>query len=180
MDKYSITARRINDRPDPGGWYSGGTDLPTFSIEAANAENAADIAHSIAGNGAAGITRTIVQTYRETEDGGEEYTDTTRWWTGDGRPNEPTRVLRQYGYNGRDITGDLCAEQEADTVAWFTHDAEVWLHLSRSPRGKWEIAASDFVTLTPSHHRHRFATPDAALYWAERRARTRVIEVDEW
>lgn len=72
MAMYSITARRINDRPDPGGWFSSGTDLPTFSIDAASAENAADIAHSIAGHGAAGITRTIVQTYRETEDGGEE------------------------------------------------------------------------------------------------------------
>jgi hypothetical protein len=180
MARYSISARRINDRPDPGGWYSSGTDLPTFSIEAASADNAADIAHSIAGHGAAGITRTIVQTYRETEDGGEEYTDTTRWWTEDGRPVEPTRVYRQYGRDGRDITGDFHAELDADTVTWFTHDAEVWLHLSRSPRGRWTVAASDVVTLAPSHHRRRFDTPDTALYWAERRARTRAIEVVEW
>jgi hypothetical protein len=150
MALYKIAARRINDRPDANGWHSSGTDMPTFWVEAVSAENAAAIGHTLAGHatteyGTAGLSRTLVQAYRETEDGGEEWADTTQWWAEDGRIVDPTRVNRQYGHNGRHITGDLYAEQDADEVTWFTHDAGVWLHLTRSPRGKWAIDTSDHV-----------------------------------
>lgn len=184
MALYQIAARRINDRPDPQGWHSSGTDLPIFWVEAVSADNAAAIGHSIAGDRTTGLTRTIVQAYRHTEDGDEdadaEYLQTTQWWTDDGHVIDPTRLARQYGQNGRDITGELYAETDADEVTWFTRDAGLWLHLTRAPRGKWAIASSDYVHLSLSNHRLRFATPDAALYWVERRTRVRVIEVDEW
>jgi hypothetical protein len=179
MAQYKITARRINDQPDANGWRSMGHDLPTFWVEGVGAENAARIGHDVAGHGVKDLTRTIVQAYRETEDGREEYTDTTQWWA-DGRMVDPTRVNRQYARDELVIAGQMYAEDDADTATWFTHDACVWLALSRTKRGKWAIESSDFVIFRASDYRRRFAKADDALRWVECRARVVVLEVDKW
>jgi hypothetical protein len=179
MALYQITARRINDRPDKDGWHSSGEDLPVFWVDAVSVANAASIGHDIAGLGSTELTRTILQVYREVGDD-EEIADSTQWWV-DGRKVEPTRVMRQYGCNGQDITSQpLYAEQDADEVTWFTVGGCRWLRLTRSPHGKWAITASDFVQLRTSDYDRRFSTPDEALGFSKDRARGPLVEVTEW
>jgi hypothetical protein len=181
MALYKITARRINDRPDEDGWHSSGISLPTFWVNAISAANAAAIGHDVAGHGIPELTRTFVQAYREPGSDGqpEEYVDSTQWWAG-GRKVDPTEVTREYAQNGRYITGHPHAEHDADEVAWFTADGGLWLSLARTPRGLWRIDSSDYLRLRVGDYRHRFTSPDQALYLAERRSGTRVVEVDQW
>lgn len=179
MPLYSITARRINDRPDENGWTSSGHDLPAFFVDAVSAFNAASIGHDIAGHGSRELTRTTVNAYRVAEDGTDDAASTTWWWANGDRVH-PTKIMRRYGKVGQDITSQpLYAEEDADAVTWFTEDGNVFTSLNRSPRGKWAIDTAN-TRLWVSDYRRRFDSPDDALYFVERRMNTRVVEVTEW
>lgn len=177
--RVKVCARRIDDRPDAQGYTSSGIDLPTFWVQAVSAAEAARIGHRIVGEGRHDITRTIVQAYRERPDGTEEFADSTRWWL-DGAQVEPTRVKPSYGRDGDDTTVHPGAEADADEVTWFTHDGCVWLHVTRTPRGKWKIETSDYLHITVPDYRRRFATPGHARDFLETRARVVTVEVDTW
>lgn len=179
MSKFQITARRINDRPDQDGWMSSGHELPTFWVEGAAVTDAAAIGHDVAGHGVAGITRTTLQVYRVKDDGSEEFHDSTAWWA-DGRKVNPTKVKRQYGKDGNDITGQQYAETDADAVTWFTADGGVWLRVTRTPRDRWAVETSDYVGFKVSDYRRRGGKADDMLRLAEQRAGAVVVEVQEW
>lgn len=179
MTLYKITARRINDRPDPDGFHSSGHGLPTFWVEAISAGNAAAIGHDVAGHGMRELTRTLVQAYREAEDGSEEYADSTWYWA-QGRKVTPTLVNRRYRRNGVDITGRPDDVADASQAIWVVADGSTWLSLDHPPRGKWSIGASDHVKFRPADRRRLFDNPSEALYYVERRAGLRIVEVDKW
>lgn len=85
MTIYAVDARRIDDRPDPQGWYSSGIDLPTFYVDAADPARALAAVHDIAGEGRTDVTRTLVWliAYNPATDGryGEVH-HSVRTWNG--------------------------------------------------------------------------------------------------
>lgn len=85
MTIYAVDARRIDDRPDPQGWYSSGIDLPTFYVNATNPDRALSAAHDIAGDSRTDITRTLVWliAYNPATDGRDgEVHHSVRTWNG--------------------------------------------------------------------------------------------------
>ncbi len=66
----------------------------------------------------------------------------------------------QYG----DASGNVTADPDtAVTATYFTPTAEVVLSLTRTSRGRWAYATSDFAAVSPSLSRKRWASPAIAL-----------------
>lgn len=177
--RFTVNARRFDDEPDAYGYFDrvGDPDLPRFEVQATDADDAAEAGHRIAGEGVRGITRTVVTV---TDSDGER-TETTWWWLG-GVRTEPVEVKRSHASGGNALADGPGVASDADEVTWFTHDACVWLHVVRTPRGRWRIERSEFVRFERSHERKRFGTPDEALVFALVRVRGSAVvrEVEEW
>lgn len=178
MPIYQVTGRRINDRPDPDGWMSSGTDLPLSNIDAPDLGTALDIGHQMAGKGDTPLTRTVVQAHRWIADGAEEYRDSTRWWL-DGTQVEPVRLTREYARDGRVLNRHpIAAARIADEVRWVTGPlGHLWLQVQLTGIDQWVIAsAGPQVPLPKLDQRRRFTNPDDALYFAEQKAGVRITE----
>lgn len=179
MAMFLIQARRIESKRVTGGWESSGVEVPTFGLDAVDAEAAAELAHTILGTGLRSLSQTTVTAYGEDSDGFEDMVTSVQYWA-DGKKVDPTEVKRQYAQDGDIIDGSPYAEDDADSVTWFTADGGVWLALARSPRGKWMFDFSEYVNLRQPDQRRRFATPDEALEHAQWRAGAVVSEVTSW
>jgi hypothetical protein len=83
----------------------------------------------------------------------------------------------QHCANGSDITGQPDAERHADEIrAWSgAHGDLCIVAVSRTPRGRWRIASSDFDVPLSVYDR-RFREPVDAVAYMGRRARMVVTE----
>ena len=179
MAIFQIQARRVESKTVTGMWESSGVEVPGFSIDAPSAAAAAEGAHTVLGVGLTSVVQTTVTAYGVTDDGDEDMVTSVQYWAG-GKKTDPTEVKRSYVLDWRLIDGDPFAEGDADTVTWFTADGGVYLSVKKTPRDKWAIDATDYVRFFTSDYRRRFATPDEALEFAQRRAGAVVLEVSSW
>lgn len=83
----------------------------------------------------------------------------------------------QFCANGYDITHEVHAEQDTDTVrAWAgAHGDTCVVEVTRTPRGRWRISASD-LRLPVSEYRRRFRSPIGAVEYIAGLARMTAVE----
>lgn len=182
MALYYVHARRIDDRPDDQGDYSSGHDLPTFYVDAASPDHALRLAHDVAGNQVANMTRTLVTTY-QVDDETQTLHESTRYapgWNAERVDAGTVEVQYQYSQDGWIIDGSPTAEQDADAVTVFDAHAGVVAALTRTPRGRWRIETSDYAHLKRSHHDARFSTPEDAAHFVAKILSVRLVPVTTW
>ncbi|WP_406639094.1 hypothetical protein [Amycolatopsis sp. WGS_07] len=173
-----MESRRIDDRPDAGGWRSADKKVPTFRVESAGAWGACDIAHSILLDGD-DFTRTVITV---TGDGPEGWTTHTRttWAPGwdEQRVMDVTVWASFHWYRAEsDITWQVDAEDEADKFTAFLMDGSVLAAVAKTPRGRWKIVASDhWAHWAPSTHDKRFDDPKQAAAFVALRMGTALVE----
>ena len=88
---YLVHARRIDDRPDPGGWKSSGTDLVPFFVDAVSGHHALALAHDVAGYGIANVTRTFAWVFSDEDPSGDVHHSAREWRPS---PAQSTSVAR--------------------------------------------------------------------------------------